>query len=82
MIRPTDSRLAELLADREGTTEAIRRGIREAVLEHARAGRAVPVWENGKVVWLQPEEVLKTLAPTEPDQSNGHKSPPVDSTDA
>ena len=51
----------ELIADHAGTEAALQRAGQEAVLEHARAGLPVPTWENGKVVWLQPEEVFALL---------------------
>jgi hypothetical protein len=54
--------LAELLADRALVMEAIRRAVREAVLDHARAGRPVATWENGRVVWIPPEVILARLA--------------------
>jgi hypothetical protein len=59
--RPRPS-IAELLADNSIITAAIGRGVREALLEHARAGRAVPSWQEGKVVWIPPEEILARLA--------------------
>lgn len=37
---------------------AIQKAVREAVLQHARAGRAVPEWRDGKIVWVQPDEIL------------------------
>jgi hypothetical protein len=52
------SRISELMADHELISEAICRAMREAVLKHARAGRPVPTWQEGKVVWIPPEEVL------------------------
>jgi len=54
--------IAELLADRSIITEAIRRAVREAVLKHARAGQPVATMQNGKVVWVAPEDVLARLA--------------------
>jgi hypothetical protein len=41
---------------------AIQRGVRNAVLAHARAGNPVAAWRDGHVVWLQPAEVLARLA--------------------
>jgi len=38
--------------------QAIEQAAREAALEHARAGRSVPVWENGKVVWKPAAQAL------------------------
>ena len=53
--------LEELIEDDDLMTEAIRKGIHEALLEHARAGNSVPVSENGKVVWLSPHEIYRRL---------------------
>jgi hypothetical protein len=44
-------------------TDAIRRAVRDAVVTHAKLGRAVPVARNGKVVWLSPEEILAKFEP-------------------
>jgi hypothetical protein len=37
---------------RDKAIEAIREAVNEAIEGHLRAGRRVPVWENGKVVYL------------------------------
>jgi hypothetical protein len=58
--------LAELLKDRAAIAAAIQRGIREAVLAHARAGQPVATWRDGKVVWVQPEEIIRRFATPEP----------------
>jgi hypothetical protein len=50
--------LAEKAADPELVWAAVRRGAREAVLMHARAGRSVPTTRDGKVVWIPPDELL------------------------
>jgi hypothetical protein len=54
--------ISQLLADHSLITEAIRRAVREAVLEHARAGRPVATWQDGRVVWIPAEEILSRLA--------------------
>lgn len=43
----------------EGTLidQALNKAIREAVLQHKRAGNPVAAWRDGKTVWLKPEEV-------------------------
>jgi hypothetical protein len=56
------SAIAELLANRALIMDAIGRAVREAVLDHARAGRPVATWRDGKVVWIPPEEILARLA--------------------
>jgi hypothetical protein len=56
--------LAEKLANPTLLEAAFRRGVRAAVLEHARAGCSVPTMRDGKVVWIPPEEIL-ALPPLE-----------------
>jgi hypothetical protein len=62
MNEPPRRSLSELLVDHDLILAAIRRGVREAVLTHAQAGQSVATWENGKVVWIPPEEILLRLA--------------------
>jgi hypothetical protein len=62
MSEPSRSGIAERLADRTVIEAAIQRAVREAVLAHARAGHPVATWRDGKVVWLQPEEILHPSA--------------------
>jgi len=38
--------------------EAIKKGTREALLMHKRAGNPVAVWRDGKVVLLEPDEII------------------------
>jgi hypothetical protein len=61
MSKPTSCTVAEKLKDRASITKAIQRGVREAILTHAHAGHPIVVWQNGKVVWLSPEEVFRLL---------------------
>jgi hypothetical protein len=65
MSEPSNILLAEKLRDRAAVAKAIQRGVREAVLAHARAGRPVAGWRDGKVVWVPPEEILRSLATLE-----------------
>jgi hypothetical protein len=58
MTAPLDSSPQERPADDGAIEAALYRLGREVVLAHARAGRAVPSWEDGKVVWVSPEEIL------------------------
>jgi hypothetical protein len=53
--------IADMIADSELMTEAIRRGVREEMLSQARAGNSVPVSEDGKIIWLSPEEIYRRL---------------------
>jgi hypothetical protein len=36
---------------------AFDRAIREALLQHKRAGNPVPIWKNGKVVWIPASKI-------------------------
>jgi len=62
MNEQSQSSIAELLADHSLINEAIRRAVRGAVLQHARAGQPVAAWENGQVVWIPADEILSRLA--------------------
>jgi Arc/MetJ family transcription regulator len=53
--QPQDLEL--VLADKAKVESALRAAVREAVARHKKAGNAVGVWRDGKVVWLSPEEI-------------------------
>ena len=46
-----------LFADGREIDEAIRRSGEEAVRRHKLLGNPIAVWEDGKVRWLQPDEI-------------------------
>ena len=50
-------KIEEALSDRDGITEALAAGVREALKKHKQAGNPVVVWRDGKIVWLKPEEI-------------------------
>jgi hypothetical protein len=54
--------ISEKLANRALIDAALNKAAREAVLDHARAGNPVCTWRDGKVVWLQPEEIFALVA--------------------
>lgn len=58
MNEPKPLSIAEKLADKTRIQAVLQRAGREAVLSHARAGNPISTWKDGKVVWLQPEEVF------------------------
>ena len=47
-----------LIADNDRINAALLRAARDAALTHARLGRPLPDWKDGKVVWLSPAEVF------------------------
>jgi predicted ABC-type ATPase len=66
MSEPARASLAERMADPRWAEAAVRRAVREAVLTHAKLGHPVATWRDGRVVWLQPAEVLAALAAEAP----------------
>lgn len=50
--------LREMLQDRGLVQAALKKGARDAVAAHAQAGRAVPEYRDGQIVWVQPDEIL------------------------
>lgn len=44
-----------------GMQEAIRLARLEAIRRHAQAGRELPLWQDGKVVWIPAQEILNQL---------------------
>jgi hypothetical protein len=43
--------IAERLQDVAKIEAVLTEAVHQAVLEHARAGRSIPVWRNNQVVW-------------------------------
>ena len=54
--------ISELLNDHALITEALSRGVLQAVLQHARSGQPVATWKDGKVVWISPAEILSRFS--------------------
>ena len=50
-------KIEEAFSDPEKITQALVRGVREALLKHKQAGNPVVIWKDGKTVWLKPEEI-------------------------
>lgn len=59
MIRP------ESHQDMTGTQAAMLRATRRALHEAKLRGESVPQWREGKVVWVQPDEVEVPPSPEE-----------------
>ncbi|MDY7000392.1 MAG: hypothetical protein SVS15_01255 [Thermodesulfobacteriota bacterium] len=55
--------ISEVFAEGTPIDEAIKEAVRQAVLEHKRAGRSLPVWRDNKVVWIPPEEIPVSPSP-------------------
>jgi hypothetical protein len=47
----------ERMRDSEGIAKAMEEAIRDTVREHKLLGYPIVVWQDGKVVWIPPEEI-------------------------
>jgi hypothetical protein len=49
--------IRELFLDGKAMDRAMRKGVREALLRHKRAGVPIVVWRSGKVVRIPPSQI-------------------------
>lgn len=47
-----------LFADGREIDAALAKAVRAALLEHKRAGNPIAAWQDGRVVWIPPEEIV------------------------
>jgi hypothetical protein len=50
-------KISEVFSNPEKVTQALARGVHDALLKHKQAGNPIVVWRDGKIVWLKPEEI-------------------------
>jgi len=43
--------------NRDAVEDALNRAVKLALVEHKRAGNPVAVWRDGKVAWLDPDQI-------------------------
>lgn len=55
-----DAQRAERLALARKIEAAVQAAVRDALLEHKRAGRAIVCWRDGRVEWVPPEKIPVT----------------------
>lgn len=55
--RADDAEVEDLLALTDRISEALRRAVRQALLEHKREGLPIVIWRDGRVVWVPPQEI-------------------------
>jgi hypothetical protein len=54
---PDDRTAAERVHDVLAILVAMRQAVREALLDHHRAGNSIAVWRDEQVVWILPEDI-------------------------
>jgi hypothetical protein len=47
----------ERVEDIDAILAAMQQAVREALLQHKREGRPIVVWRDGRVEWVQPEDI-------------------------
>lgn len=52
-------KISEIFENKEIITQALARGVHEALLRHKQAGNPVAVRRDGKTIWLKPEEITE-----------------------
>lgn len=50
-------RLARLFDSDKQIVQAIQRAMQDALLDHKRVGNPIAGWQNGSVIWIQPEDI-------------------------
>ncbi len=50
-------KITEAFEHKELITQALAKGVHEALLQHKKAGNPVAEWRDGKIVWIQPEDI-------------------------
>ena len=45
------------MTDGKEVDEALKRGVREALLRHKKLGQSIVVWQDGKVVEIPPDQI-------------------------
>ena len=48
---------SERVNDLPRILDAMREAVREALVRHKLAGHPIAVWQDGQVVWIQPEDI-------------------------
>jgi hypothetical protein len=56
--KPDDRRPFERVQDVPLILEAMRQGVREALLRHVQNGTPVAVWKDGRVVWIEAADIV------------------------
>ncbi len=57
MVAQYRDKIDEALADKERIKQAMASAVHDALLKHKQAGNPVVCMKDGKMVWLQPDEI-------------------------
>ena len=51
------NKILSVLKDNDKITQALKKAVKQALLTHKQNGNPVATWQDGKVVWIPPEEI-------------------------
>jgi hypothetical protein len=57
MKKPKPKDITKIFLEGTLLDEAFAKGVRDALRQHKLAGNPVAEWRDGKVVWIQPEDI-------------------------
>lgn len=57
MNETDEKRIGEIFSEGTSIDRALNRAVQKAVWKHKLLGNPVAAWQNGKVVWIPPEEI-------------------------
>jgi hypothetical protein len=66
LMKPQENkdRISQIMNDSKKVRDIIQLGINAALLKHKQAGNSVCEWKNGKVFWVQPENIIVNKSST------------------
>ncbi len=53
----TKKNIDEFFSNGNEIDEALQKAVKKALLQHKKAGNPVVSWKDGKIVWIQPEDI-------------------------
>jgi hypothetical protein len=71
MARRTDKDIMALMSEGTPVTEALARGVRDALVRHLEAGVPVVEWQDGQCVWLSPDEIKRRIEEMDKERGRG-----------
>jgi len=54
----TSKNIDDFFSNGKEIDEALQGAVREALYQHKKAGNPVVSWQDGKIVWIQPEDII------------------------
>lgn len=53
----TKKNIDEFFSNGSEIDKALQKAVKEALLQHKKAGNPVVSWKDGQIVWIQPEDI-------------------------